>query len=184
MKSTIISRGGRAPPGRKKPLLFAGSRSHAEAPALFRGDIHLSYAELAQQICTISDGLRSLDVLAGERVAVYLNKRIECAVAYFASSHAGAVFVPINPVLKPAQVEHILNDCTVSVLVTSSANAKTLTEQLANCHSLRHLIVVDDTKTDIGVPEHVDIHSWFELLDSSDLKLLCCQLQVIDLNCC
>ena len=35
-------------------------------------------------------------------------------------SAAGGVFVPVNPVLKPAQVAHILADCDVRVLVTTA----------------------------------------------------------------
>ena len=42
----------------------------------------------------------------------------------------GAVFVPVNPVLKAEQVAHILNDCDVRVLVTSGARLQTLTEVL------------------------------------------------------
>ncbi|UUZ51392.1 long-chain fatty acid--CoA ligase [Massilia sp. B-10] len=34
------------------------------------------------------------------RVAVYLEKRIEAVAACFGASRAGAVFVPVNPLLK------------------------------------------------------------------------------------
>ena len=40
--------------------------------------------------------------------------------AAFGAAHAGAAFVPVNPLLKPEQVGHILRDCNVRVLVTSA----------------------------------------------------------------
>ena len=40
----------------------------------------------------------------GERVAVYLEKRVENVAAMFGAAAAGAVFVPVNPLLKPEQV--------------------------------------------------------------------------------
>ena len=88
--------------------------SHGARPALLRGDECLSYAELQSQIRKISDGLRNLGICRGDRIAIYLGKRFEGVIAFFAVSDAGAIFVPVNPVLKPAQVAHILNDCAVA----------------------------------------------------------------------
>jgi acyl-CoA synthetase (AMP-forming)/AMP-acid ligase II len=45
-------------------------------------------------------------------------KRFETVVAAFGAAAAGGVFVPVNPLLKPAQVGYILRDCNVRVLVT------------------------------------------------------------------
>lgn len=145
-------------------LILRRESSHADAPALLRGDSRLTYSELANEVRSVSAGLSALKVMPGERVAVYLNKRIEGAVAYFASSHSGAVFVPVNPVLKPAQVGHILRDCSVSVLVTSAAHAASLKDELSDCHSLRHLILVDETAPDVGAPNHVETQYWSYLL--------------------
>jgi acyl-CoA synthetase (AMP-forming)/AMP-acid ligase II len=39
----------------------------------------------------------------------------------FGAALAGAVFVPVNPLLKPEQVAYILADCNVRVLVTSAS---------------------------------------------------------------
>src|SRR3546814_5019572 len=63
--------------------------------------------------------LSQLGVARGERIGVWLDKRFETIIAFFGASLAGAVFVPINPVLRPPPVHHILTDCTVRVLITS-----------------------------------------------------------------
>ena len=124
-------------------LILDRVETHGARPALTRGDTTLTYSELASQVRAVAAGFSALGIDAGERIAVCLNKRIEGVVSYFAASLAGAVFVPVNPVLKPAQVKHILNDCGVAVLVTSSAQAEVLHHDLADCHNLRHVIKVD-----------------------------------------
>jgi acyl-CoA ligase (AMP-forming) (exosortase A-associated) len=62
--------------------------------------------------------LAALGVQRGERVAVLLPKSLEECAALFAASRVDAVVVPINPVLRPPQVAHILSDCEASVVVT------------------------------------------------------------------
>ena len=64
-------------------------------------------------------GLLALGIAKSDRVGVYLDKRIETVVGMFGAAAAGGVFVPLNPLLKPAQVAYILRDCNVRVLVTS-----------------------------------------------------------------
>ena len=68
----------------------------------------VSYAETWQRAQGAADQLLGLGLEAGDRVAIYLEKRIETVVSMFAASAAGGVFVPINHVLKPPQVGHIL----------------------------------------------------------------------------
>ena len=67
----------------------------------------------------------------------------ETIAAFFGASLAGAVFVPINPVLRPHQVAHILNDCNVRILVTSHDRLLSLGETLASCQDLRMAVLVD-----------------------------------------
>ena len=75
--------------------------------------------DLDAMVRQFTAGLMGLGVQRAERVAVYLDKRNETVVASFGATAAGAVFVPVNPLLKPEQVAFILRDCNVRVLVTS-----------------------------------------------------------------
>ena len=101
-------------------LILSTARTHGSRPALTKAGLTLDYDALGAQLRIAAAGLTELGVRDGERVAIYLNKRIESVLAYFAASYAGAVFVPINPGLKAAQVKHILNDCDVVTLITTS----------------------------------------------------------------
>ena len=114
-------------------LLFDSAASAPERAALLHGSERLSYAELATLVSQAAAGLVDLGVERGERVAVYLPKQREAVAGMFAASAAGAVFVPVNPVLKPAQVGHILRDCGARVLITSGDRARSLDEELTAC---------------------------------------------------
>ncbi len=88
-------------------------------------------------------GLLALGLGRAERVGIYLDKRLETVVASFAAPAAGGVFVPINPILKAEQVGFIVRDCEVRVLITSRDRLATLQPVLAQCPSLRHVVLVD-----------------------------------------
>src|SRR6185312_9374165 len=97
-------------------LLQLRAASHGRAPALTFKGTTLSYAELWHQVCGVAAGLARLGLEREQRVAVFLDKRIETVAAIFAASAAGGAFVPVNPLLRPHQVAYILGDCSVRVL--------------------------------------------------------------------
>ncbi|VXC21203.1 acyl-CoA ligase (AMP-forming), exosortase A system-associated [Massilia sp. 9I] len=99
--------------------LFASARRTPGAEALVYGAQRLDYAALAAAVEHAAGALLAAGVQRGERVAIYLEKRVENVAAMFGAAAIGAVFVPVNPQLKAAQVGYILADCNVRVLLTS-----------------------------------------------------------------
>ena len=84
------------------PDLVARSARHDPgAPALTARRTTISYADLHERTELAAAGLRDLGLEGGERLAVFLDKRIETVVALLGCSRAGGVFVPVNPVLRP-----------------------------------------------------------------------------------
>ena len=63
-----------------------------------------TYGDLARAVEALAGRLAAAGVARGDRVATYLPKSFEECAAIFAISRADAVFVPVNPSLKPAQV--------------------------------------------------------------------------------
>jgi acyl-CoA ligase (AMP-forming) (exosortase A-associated) len=103
----------------------------------------LDYGALSRQIAAAAKAFTSLGLKRGERLGIYLEKRLEMVVAMFGAAAAGCVFVPINPVLKPRQVGYIMRDCNVRVLVTSSGRASELGEEIAASPDLFAVVLVD-----------------------------------------
>ncbi|MGI4848109.1 MAG: acyl-CoA ligase (AMP-forming), exosortase A system-associated [Janthinobacterium lividum] len=125
--------------------LFRSAVQAPLAPALVYQQTRLDYAALARQVSGLAAAMHApagLGLQRGDRVAVYLEKRIETVVALFGAAAAGAVFVPVNPLLKDAQVAHILADCTVRLLVTSAERLASLLPVLEQCTGLEQVLVV------------------------------------------
>jgi acyl-CoA ligase (AMP-forming) (exosortase A-associated) len=140
-------------------LVTQAAERRPDAVALRAAGLQHSYAALQQQLERCAGGVLALGVQRGERVAIWLDKCVEMVVACFGAVQAGAVFVPVNPVLKPAQVAHILADSGARVLVTSAERLAVLAPQLRACQALRHVVVTGNmASTDLPAP--LAGHSW------------------------
>jgi acyl-CoA ligase (AMP-forming) (exosortase A-associated) len=123
-------------------LPLASAERWPSRGAVIAGDTVVTYADIARDIERTASGLVRLGLAPRDRVAFYLDKRPETVLAAFATAAAGGVFVPVNPLLKPPQVAHILRDCGVRVLVTTGDRLHALAEELAQCPDLRHVVLV------------------------------------------
>ena len=125
--------------------LIHESAHHApQADALaYRGQC-LDYSQLDEAIVSASGLFLDCGLARGERVAVYMEKRFETVSAMFGASHAGGVFVPVNPILKPEQVAYILKDCNVRILVTSFERLALLGDALKDCRDLHTVVAVGE----------------------------------------
>lgn len=153
-----------APPPVSLPVLLHDLPARAaalwpDAVALVADGQQCTYAQLQQQIVAMVSALRGMGLAPGDRVAVYLDKRIETVVASFGVTAAGGVLVPVNPVLKPAQVVHILQDSGARGLVTSAARGSMLMAVLADCPALEH-VVVTDASSPVQVSGPLAVQAW------------------------
>ena len=82
--------------------------------------MEISYAELLAQSQKVAAHLQNqFGVKPGDRVAIWLKNCPEFVAAVFGILHTGAVVVPINNFLKPAEVSYILNDGGIDVLIST-----------------------------------------------------------------
>jgi long-chain acyl-CoA synthetase len=82
----------------------------ADRLAIRQGDLTLTYAELAAAAGQVVTFLRQEGVADGDRVAVMLPNVVAFPVLAYGILAAGAVLVPMNPLLKGREVEHYLGD--------------------------------------------------------------------------
>ncbi|MFI7607393.1 acyl-CoA ligase (AMP-forming), exosortase A system-associated [Micromonospora sp. NPDC049366] len=143
-------------------ILAETDRGSADAPALTARDRTLTYADLRRNVAAVAGGLARLGLRRGERVAVYLDKRLETVEAVFGTSAAGGVFVPVNPLLRPRQVGHILADCAVRVLVTTAERLDLLADELTEVKSVEHVVVVGPAAT--TTPTRHSVSTWDALV--------------------
>lgn len=122
-------------------LVADAAGTHGDAAAVTCKGVTVSYAELWHEVASFGTALRALGICRGDRVAVYLDKRIETVAALFGTSAGEGVFVPVNPLLRPRQVGYIMRDCGARVLVTSPERLALLHEELQECKSVEHVVL-------------------------------------------
>ncbi len=128
-------------------LPLACARAHADKVALRHSGQSTTYGQLASDIESFAGALTKAGIRRGERVAIYLGKEPRTITAIFGSVHSGAVFVPVNPLLRAPQVQHIIRDCSASVLVTTRDRFETLRHEIGESSSLRLLILLGDASS-------------------------------------
>ncbi|MBW8784781.1 MAG: acyl-CoA ligase (AMP-forming), exosortase A system-associated [Novosphingobium sp.] len=109
-----------------RPLDHLVLRGSAEAPALVLRDRVLSYEALRGRVGKLSAWLRERASQPGARVATWAAKGELSCLMPLAAARAGLVHVPINPLLKHAQVAHIVADSGASLLLGTPARLATL----------------------------------------------------------
>lgn len=85
-----------------------------------------TYAALDALADRVAAALVGHGLAPGDRVASWMGKTLASAVLPFACARAGLVHVPVNPLLKHAQVEHILADSGARLLLTLHDRAASL----------------------------------------------------------
>ncbi|MGP4056536.1 acyl-CoA ligase (AMP-forming), exosortase A system-associated [Mycobacterium sp. 4D054] len=142
-------------------LIEQRARSDPGGPALTYLAETVSYGQLWARVQGAAAGMAALGLQREQRVAIYLEKRMETVAAVFGTSAAGGVFVPVNPALRMAQVRHIIDDCDVTVLVTSPERWAMLRHELDHCLSLEHVVLVGTGGLPDDAGRHT-LHSWAE----------------------
>ncbi|GER00209.1 acyl-CoA ligase (AMP-forming), exosortase A system-associated [Iodidimonas gelatinilytica] len=142
-------------------LILSKADGAPERLALKAGKVSRTYGALAAELEQVAAGLCAVGLKRFDRVAVYLDKRIETVSAFFGSAMAGGIFVPCNPVLKPQQVGHILRDCTARILISSRTRIEAMAETLS-ASDVQVVVSVDAVP---GMPlQGVCVLHWTELL--------------------
>lgn len=145
-------------------LVRLAAETHSLRRALTHRNDSITYNDLFTSTERFCSGLIDLGADRSERIAIYLEKRFEAVITCFGATMAGCVFVPINPLLKPNQVAHILRDCNVGVLVTSPERLSSLSSVLADCTDLKSIVVTGSTPKTIDTPK--PIYTWSEILEA------------------
>ncbi|HEY0675824.1 MAG TPA: AMP-binding protein [Immundisolibacter sp.] len=102
-----------------------------DGTALLFNDQAISFAALAQSAGCWQDGLQRLGAGSGDRIAMLLPNSPEFAYGYYATVALGAVFVPLDPVLKADELAEILTDLQPRLLVVANGSEALAREALA-----------------------------------------------------
>jgi acyl-CoA ligase (AMP-forming) (exosortase A-associated) len=119
-----------------KPLDHLARRGEAGAAALVTREGELAYAGLDRAVGAMAAALQARGLAGGARVASWLPKTRTTSLLPLACARAGLVHVPVNPLLKRAQVAHILEDSESALLITGRARLATLEPGDLDCPAI------------------------------------------------
>jgi long-chain acyl-CoA synthetase len=111
--------------------LLDAAAEHGDRPALRMDDAFLTYAEFREAACRVAAGLRARGVEPGDRVGMVLPNVLSFPVVFYGALLAGAVVVPMNPLLKAREIEYYLTDSGARLVVAVEPSAQPAAEAAA-----------------------------------------------------
>jgi len=145
----------------------AGRPGH---PAVRMDDMVLGYSDLQEAAGRVVSLLSSLGVAPGDRVGIMLPNVPAFPVAFYGALGAGAVVVPMNPLLKSREVAYYLGDSGAKVLFAWHTAAAEAAKGAAA--SGTRVVVVDDPDARSLLAGLFPVHTRAERADDDDAVIL------------
>jgi len=131
----------------------------------------ITYREFNVCVNRLANAFRDLGVKKGDRVAVFLSNCPEYLVSFFAACKIGAIFVPINAMLKETEVEYILTDSEANTLVTMKTLYEDVVSKIKSRISSLHNVIL----TDYEVEGETFSYQEITLKSSDDFSAIECE---------
>ena len=154
--------------GNKTAIIFEPNDPKEEAQ-------HISYRELHEQVCRMSNVLKENGVNKGDRVCIYLPMIPELAITVLACARIGAIHSVVFAGFSSNALAARINDCDCKIVVTSDGSyrgAKTLDlksivdKALESCPQVSDVLVAKRTGNKVNIEEGRD--QWLQpLLDQA-----------------
>jgi len=112
--------------------------------ALICGKVRLTFSEFEQRCNQLANGLLSLGLQKGDRIAVQSWNRIEIAEMEVACYKAGLVKVPVNARLSQTEVIHVLNNSEAKVIIAGPQHAESILEAEKQFETIQHVITIEN----------------------------------------
>ena len=96
--------------------------------------------DIAREAAQLATGLQGLGIKKGDRVIVMMLNCPEVLIAYQAIARAGALIIPIMPLLKAPEVRYIAENSTAKVVFTSPVLLPLLSSALADVPMVQYII--------------------------------------------
>jgi len=127
-----------------------------------------TFTQLHKAVCQAASMLRRLGVKKGDRVAIYLPMIPEAVICMLACTRIGAIHSVVFAGFSAEALQDRINDCLCSILITAnealrgpkSVPLKSIVDTaLVGCASIRNVLVVKRTLTDVPMKEGRDL--WY-----------------------
>lgn len=133
---------------------------YPQRPALIFHSAVLTYSDLLARVEALAGTLQNLGVRRGDRVLLYMQNSPQFIIGYYAILRADAAVIPVNPMNRHAELEHLAHDTGARVALAGSELLDHITP-LVEAGDLDHVIAaayadMADAARDIPLPGPLD----------------------------
>lgn len=133
--------------------------------ALICGEERLTYKRINTLADSLATGLMGLGLNRQDRVVIFLDNSIESVISVFGILKAGAIFIVLNPAMKPKKLNYILRDSGARVLISHRNKARIIRESLTDLPNLEHIVWVDKVPVvEKSASSRISHYLWYEVL--------------------
>ncbi len=126
---------------------------YGDKTGIIDGERRLTYREYGERVDRLSHALASLGIRRGDRVAFLGPNGHPLLEAYYGVVQMGAILMPLNIRLTPADFAFMLNDAEASAIIVERAMRGLIDPIRDSVPSLKHVILVGDGERD-GNPDY------------------------------
>ena len=123
-------------------FLDASAQVHASKTALILDDFRMTYAELVIAAKKVANILKDCGIKKGDKVALMIPNTPHFPIIYYGILNCGATVVPINCLLKSAEIQYQLEDSDAEVFFTWRGFLEESGKAFHQAETCRRLIVV------------------------------------------
>ena len=105
----------------------------------------LTYQDLDHRSSQLAHLLVKQNLQLGDRVAVFMPRCAETAIAVYAILKAGGILVPIDPGMPTGGVRSLIQNCGIRFMITNPKKSRALQEIFATPGSLECVIGADES---------------------------------------
>jgi len=116
-----------------------------------------TWCKLEQRIARLASGLHALGVEEGDRLAILALNSDRYYEFYFGSAWAGAVFVPVNTRLAPAEFVHWLNDSGSKLLFVDDSFLDVVAKIRDRLETVQDFVYMGDSELPDGYIAYEDL---------------------------
>lgn len=134
-------------------LVESWARERPRDPALVHEGRVTTVRELDTAVNRLANGLRSLGIDTGDRVAIMLPNTPEFVTTFHACQKIGAVAVPFNTMYKGLEILHILRDSGAKAVVCLTNFVPLINELLPELPALEQVIATGERTVTLADPD-------------------------------
>jgi acetyl-CoA synthetase len=142
------------------------------------GDIRrVTYGALHADVCKFANVLKSLGIVSGDRVAIYMPLVVEAVVAMLACARIGAAHSVVFGGFSSEALRDRIQDASAKLVVTATTGyrrgttvplKKTTDAAVADCPSIEHVIVYRRNANDAAEMQDGRDLWWHDLMEKAD----------------